>query len=244
MSHDFRRATHLSLGYKSGMGALPFVPRIDYVETDPMSNPFIAPAAAFWVPGEGDFRRVPAAIASLYFACEWEFSFSLAGGGLSRSWSGTLKRGILRDVDDEGFTETGVHRQTMGDAWSFYLDSGNPVPRDLDFYLPEAAWSESHIEEDFWAEMSVWLYAIGSTVYGPIYYAAADLWLTGTYGGVFGVGVAAHLTAKETLVSISTGVARDGVPVSGLTYAGIPWTLIGVDVVSFSGEITPTAWLV
>lgn len=243
MSHDFRRATHLSLGYKSGMGALPFVPRIDYVETDPMSDPFIAPAAAFWVPGEGDFRRVPAAIASLYFASEWEFSFSLTGpGSLSRSWSGTLKRGILRGVDDEGFTETGVHRQTMGDAWSFYLDSGNPVPRDLD---PQAAWTESHIEEDFQAAMGVSLNAIGSTVYGPIYYAAADLWLTGTYGGAFGVGVAAHLTdTEETLVSISTGDMEDGVPVSGLTYAGIPWTLIGADVVSFSGEITPTAWLV
>ena len=231
MSHDFQRgllpagATPLPPN-EYGFSSLPYQPAINHTAASVPSF-----TKAIQIPGGDDPRKVPPLIAAVFFASGWQFNISLSGpGGISHAWTGSVNRGIFKDINDAGTTEAGIALTSIKQAWSagLYPEFGGQVG------YPE---QDARYEESLTSTPPESLLTFLLNPYYVTFYAIPNQWVfapsffaginDGTIGG-----------DQATVSSIGSGDAT-----SGLSVCGVEFELFGNDVVSFSGTITPSGWL-
>lgn len=231
MSHDFQRGL-LPAGAsvlqpaEYGISSLPFQPAINHTST---SVPGFT--KAIQIPGGDDPRKVPPLIAAVFFASGWQFNISLSGpGGISHAWTGSVNRGISKNTNDGGTSETGTALTSIKQAWSagLFPSLGGEVgyPNQSTIYNESLTSTPPESELIFnFSPSAVTFYAIPNQwVFAPSFFAGIN---DGTLGG-----------DQATVSSSGSGDAT-----SGLSVCGVEFELFGNDVVSFSGTITPTGWL-
>jgi hypothetical protein len=223
MSYDYRTGIH-PVGSaefeRQQIAAYPYPIYLDL--TTEVRNDY-----RFWVPGTGELRRPPKSLVALAFASEYHFDVSLSTEVGSAAWSGNFTRGIFRDSD--GSVE-GTAITTLKKAFSRFV---NPFNNEYEFESSFTRYEEFNEEQEDGPNNSIRIWFNPELI---IYVPFRDEW---TIGSVFDCGY--DNGEGEGGSAASSGV--EGPEFNGLTVCGDEWTLKGVDILSISGSITPSAWL-
>lgn len=233
MSLDFRRGMRPTGAYEWAYVQIEGLPHAFVIDHTEATVPSYA-AGYLQIPGTGDLRRVPKAVAGLMYGREWDLQISLSGpDGLTAEWGGTMTRGLVRSiaVDPLDNTEEGTELTTVRDAWSARV-----VPPETE--EPEYLSPETRLEID--GEEGDTQY-FSRLIFTPhedlIYFAKPDVWaLAMTFQASINDGSFGGLSASVE----SAGSTPD---TEGLTICGSLWTLTGSGVTAFTASLKTTLWL-
>lgn len=228
MSYDFRTGILPTgaLSYsRAKIQSIPFSISIDHASAD--VHAALASTGLshrFWAQGKGNIRAVPNSIVALVYVATWDFDVSLSGIGGAMTWSGTLKRGRFI----QNGAETGTQLFTQRDVFSQGIYPPDPAPKFKDSTI-------FRIDSDTESETETFL-QITFNPLSLVYVVADDTWIVNSLFSAF-------TYSNSTSDITSVGSSGTGTETSGLTICGETWKLLGEDVGSFSGSITPATWL-